>query len=115
MEDGFQYFLPNEQPICLNPLTSFASIFFSESSVCKFIFTYLQPSKDFTSLLKKFKSYDIYGNNSHYLTLIPFVTQAPMAPKLSMSRPARITLLLVIDIIFFFVELIVGKAMDLQS
>jgi len=32
-----------------------------------------------------------------------------MAHKLSMSRSARITLLLVIDVVFFFVELIVGK------
>jgi zinc transporter 1 len=32
-----------------------------------------------------------------------------MAHKLPMSRSARITLLLIIDVVFFFVELIVGK------
>jgi zinc transporter 1 len=32
-----------------------------------------------------------------------------MAHKPVMSRSARITLLLVIDVVFFFVELIVGK------
>lgn len=32
-----------------------------------------------------------------------------MANKLTMSRSARITLLLVIDVVFFFVELIVGS------
>lgn len=33
------------------------------------------------------------------------------AHKFAMSRSARITLLLIIDVVFFFVELIVGKSL----